>query len=108
MAEKVEKIIEQMLLEGKDRRAIVEELKEKEDAQKLLFYINNISKPADRKLHNKAASARGITRDQSASKYIKVFPRSKRITSNRRSLIHDLHIPSECTRLSIPALDQIY
>ncbi len=49
MAEKVEEKIELLLQEGKNRQAVVEALKEEEDAQKLLFYINNISKPADRK-----------------------------------------------------------
>jgi len=49
MAATIEEKIERMLVEGKKRSEIVLELKGKEDPQKLLFYINNISRPADRK-----------------------------------------------------------
>ncbi|MGV1098834.1 hypothetical protein ACUUL3_05425 [Thiovibrio sp. JS02] len=57
MAEKIEEKIERLLQEGKSRLAILSELKGKEDPQKLLFYINNVSRPADRKkyqVHNLA------------------------------------------------------
>ncbi len=57
MAENVEGKIERLLLTGKSRQAVLAELKETEDPQKLLFFINNISHPAERKkyqLHNLA------------------------------------------------------
>lgn len=49
MAEKIEEKIEELLRSRKSRKAILNELRNTEDPQKLLFYLNNISKPADRK-----------------------------------------------------------
>ena len=48
MAPPLEEKIEQALLAGESRQAIVARLKDQEDPQKLLFHVNNISHPADR------------------------------------------------------------
>lgn len=45
MSQSLEEKIEVALTAGKSRRRIVEELKQSEDPQKLLFHVNNISDP---------------------------------------------------------------
>lgn len=49
MASQLENTIEQLLLAGKSRKAILDQLRQSENPQKLLFFLNNISHPARRK-----------------------------------------------------------
>ncbi|MBU0729664.1 MAG: hypothetical protein KKE17_07805 [Proteobacteria bacterium] len=60
MAEKIDKIVERMLQEGLGKPAIWRKLKDREDHQKALFYLNTSSYPADRKkvqFHNLVIAA---------------------------------------------------
>jgi len=53
--EKIEEKIERLLGEGKSRKAILGTLQGKEEPGKLLFYLNNVSRPQDRRkyqVHN--------------------------------------------------------
>jgi hypothetical protein len=49
MTEKIEEQIERLLQEGKGKKKIWEDLKGREDQHKLLFYLNNISLPKERR-----------------------------------------------------------
>ena len=49
MTKKLEDRIEEELLAGKNRKTILDNLRQTEDLRKLLFFLNNISQPARRK-----------------------------------------------------------